>query len=397
MSDLNQELKGLLPYAAKRQKEYILKYMELGNQRAVAKHFGVNSRTVERALEGLRKRAAKSGWAPRNDMTRHAAPGFKISGQWTKVKVKEDGSEQVYKKSIYQTRDAEQFDEMLQAVVESWCEEARGLVEPVAPPEASLDDLMTVYPMGDPHFGMYAWAAEVGDNFDLDIAERDLCAAVDHLVSQSPASKRGVLINLGDFFHTDNMRGETSISGHALDTDGRLQKMIDVGVRALRRCIHRMLEKHEVVEIINAPGNHDNVLALALNVMFRNIYENEPRVTVHDAPTMRHYIEHGRVLLGVVHGHQTKDSALPGIMATEKPEEWGRTRHRYFFRGHHHHDDKQEYNGCTVEQFRTLAAGDAYAVGSGYLSGRDMKALVMHKAFGEVARFTCGIDLLRAA
>ncbi|MFO7866163.1 MAG: oxidoreductase, partial [Candidatus Aminicenantes bacterium] len=29
------------------------------------------------------------------------------------------------------------------------------------------DDLMAVIPMGDPHFGMYAWVDECGDSFDL--------------------------------------------------------------------------------------------------------------------------------------------------------------------------------------------------------------------------------------
>jgi hypothetical protein len=82
-------------------------------------------------------------------------------------------------------------------------------------------------------------------------------------------------------------------------------------------------------------------------------------------------------------------------MATEKPEEWGATKHRVFFRGHHHHDNRVEYNGCIVEQMRTLAPGDAYAVGGGYLSGRDMKCIVMHSEFGEQMRLTCGIDVLR--
>ena len=50
-----------------------------------------------------------------------------------------------------------------------------------------------------------------------------------------------------------------------------------------------------------------------------------------------------------------------------------------------------------VEQVRTLAANDAYAAGGGYLSGRDMKLIVMHSEHGEVARTTCGIDMLREA
>jgi hypothetical protein len=49
-----------------------------------------------------------------------------------------------------------------------------------------------------------------------------------------------------------------------------------------------------------------------------------------------------------------------------------------------------------VEQMRTLAPGDAYAVGGGYLSGRDMKCIVMHSEFGEQMRLTCGIDVLRS-
>ena len=388
---------SIFDLATDREREYLEAVEQYGSQRRAAKALGINKRTLERGVANLKRKAASRGYAPEHDMTRPAAPGFKISGQWTKVNVGKDGSEQVYQKSIYQTRDAEQFDEMLRDLVSAWCEEARGAIKPIAPPKHTQDALLTVYPMGDPHFGMYAWAAECGDNFDLEIAERDLVGAVDHLVGQSPESERGVLVNLGDFFHYDNMDGVTARSGHALDTDGRLQKMIDVGVRALRRCIHRMLEKHQTVEVINAPGNHDHVLALAMNVLFRNVYENEPRVIVHNEPSMRHYVEHGKCLIGVVHGHQTKDRDLPGIMATEKAESWGRTRHRYFYRGHHHHDSQDDFNGCKVEQFRTLAAGDAYAVGAGYLSGRDMKAIVMHKDFGEVARFTCGIALLRAA
>lgn len=349
----------------------------------------------ERAFYNLLRRAkaarARQGVSPEHGLVHEIPDGYKLKGTSTMYHAEKGQVLQWVKTS----EDRERQIELLREMVEAWTEEAKGLIKPVKRPRHSERTLMTIYPMGDPHFGMYSWAAETGADFDLNIAERDLCAAVDYLVDQSPASERGLLVNLGDFFHCDNMDGTTARSGHALDTDGRLQKMIDIGVRALRRCIHRMLEKHQTVEIINAPGNHDHVLALALSVLFRNVYENEPRVLVHDAPTMRHYVRHGRCLVGVVHGHQTKDADLPGIMATERAEDWGRTKHRYFFRGHHHHDNRKEYNGCVVEQFRTLAAGDAYAVGSGYLSGRDMKAIVLHQEYGERARFTCGIDVLR--
>jgi hypothetical protein len=283
----------------------------------------------------------------------------------------------------------------MRQAVEAICEDVKPTKAIPAPPEVN-EQLLSVYPWGDPHVGMYAWADEVGENFDLEIAEQDMCNAVDYLVERSPPSKRGVLVNLGDFFHYTNMSGSTERSGHVLDRDSRTAKMIDVGVRILRRCIERMRQKHEIVEVINAPGNHDETFAHFLNIMFRTLYENEPRVVIHDAPTTRHYLRHGKCLIGVVHGHQTKDRDLPGIMAAERPEDWGQTKHRVFFRGHHHHDNRVEYTGpCFVEMVRTLAPGDSFAVGGGWLSGRDMKCIVMHEEFGEQMRLTCGIDVLR--
>lgn len=258
------------------------------------------------------------------------------------------------------------------------------------------EDLMTVIPFGDPHFGLYCWKEEVGADFDLDIAKRDLCGAVDYLVSQAPPSKRCIIVNLGDFYHVDNLDSVTPQHGHRLDVDTRLGKVIRVGLAAMRQAITSALTRHPIVEVVNAPGNHDPVLSLALTVMLANIYENEPRVIIHEAPTRRHYLRHGKVLIGITHGDKTKDSDLPGIMATERAEDWGLTKHRYYYRGHHHHDERKEFNGCIVEQMRTLAPGDAYAVGGGWLSGRDMKLIVHHAEFGEVSRTTCSIDLLRS-
>ena len=372
------------------QRQRVQAVLDHGNQSAAADALGVDFRRLAESVAAVKKRAARAGWSPEHDLTVPVADGFKLARHAQYY----DKEGKPTNKWVIQTPDAARQEELMRAAVEAMCSEIKPL-PPTPAPKRCLDDLMSVYPFGDPHFGMYSWAAETGADFDLSIAEADLCAAVDYLVDRSPPSAHAALINLGDFFHAENMDGITTKSGNVLDMDTRFPMMIDVGVRALRRCIARMLEKHQTVEMINAPGNHDETMAFFLSVMFRNLFENEPRITVRDTPTQRHYIEHGKCLIGVVHGHRTKDGDLPGIMATEMPQAWGRTRHRYYYRGHHHHDERREYNGCIVEQFRTLAAGDAYAVGTGYLSGRDMKCIVMHKEYGEQSRFTCGIDVLR--
>lgn len=363
-----------------------------GTMSAAAKAYGCELRAFKRLYKRAKAALARQGYAPEHDMVKTCPDGFHVKGTSTLYTQGENGT-QISAQWVKTSIDCERQAEIIQEMVESWCDAAKGKIKPTKAPKTTSDDLMTVYPLGDPHFGMYAWGDEVGKDFDLEIAETQLAAAIDYLVDKAPNSKRGVLINLGDMFHSDNMDGKTARSGHSLDMDGRLQKVIDVGVRALRRCIHRMLEKHEIVEIINAPGNHDHVLALALNVMFRNIYENEPRVKVYDAPTMRHYVRHGKVLIGVVHGHQTRDNSLGGIMATEKAQDWGQTAYRYWYRGHHHQDKVTELAGVKVEQFRTLAPQDAYASGGGYMSGQDMKAIIHHAEHGEIARHTFAISM----
>jgi hypothetical protein len=65
--------------------------------------------------------------------------------------------------------------------------------------------------------------------------------------------------------------------------------------------------------------------------------------------------------------------------------------------GHIHHDSKKEYNGVIVESFRTLAARDAWHASMGYKAGRDMKAILMHREFGEIERHVVTVEMLEAA
>jgi hypothetical protein len=379
----------LRSFATPRQLEYIDAIEKHGSQQKAAKALGIGRRTLDQGMVLLRKNAALRGYSPAHDMVRTVPDGFKVKGVSTYYNAAGKPSGQWVKS----TADEQRQREMMQAALEAMSEDMPKLPAAAAP-GTTLDSLLAVYPLGDPHIGMLSWGEETGADFDLRIAERDLCAAMAYLVQQAPAAKRAVIINLGDYFHADNMVGMTSRSGNVMDMDSRLPKMFRVGVKIMRQLIDSALKKHETVEVVNAIGNHDDVLAMVMSVMLANIYENEPRIIIHDQPTSRHYIQHGKVLIGVTHGHQTKDAELPGIMATERPRLWGDTQYRYFYRGHHHHDSLKEYNGCIVEQFRTLAAGDAYAVSGGFLSGRDMKCIVHHADYGEVARNTCALEML---
>lgn len=279
---------------------------------------------------------------------------------------------------------------------------SQGLLDEINPiglikePEDYNPNMCSLIPIGDAHIGMYSWADETGEEYNLEIARKRLCAAFDYLINKSPSLEKCIIANVGDFMHYSMMQTKTERSGHILSVSGRPQGMVRVAVSALRYCIETAARKHKTVEVINACGNHDSLLAHTLNVMMDELYKDNPRIKVHAEPTSRHYTSFGKNLFGVVHGHETKDKDLPIIMAQEKPDLWGISKFRYWFRGHHHHDNRVEYSGAIVEQIRAFGAPDDYAIRHGYLSGNDLKQIYYHSEYGEQGRDVCGIDLLKS-
>ncbi len=283
---------------------------------------------------------------------------------------------------------------------EQWAEIVRDVfsgterVKPIPAPRQGNKDLLTVYPIGDAHVAMYSWAEETGADYDIKIAERLLISAATHLVDISPASDEALIVDVGDFFHVDNLKNETSRSGHTLDVDTRYAAMIRAGVRMLRTVIERALEKHRRVRVICTPGNHSDIGSLWLSLALGLLYEQNPRVSVDQSPGKFQYHQHGKVLIGVTHGDTGKPEKLAGVMAADQPEMWGKTAFRYWLTGHVHNRKVLELPGVMWETFRTLAPRDAWANAAGYRAGRDMTSIVFHQDFGEVARHRFDVAML---
>lgn len=258
------------------------------------------------------------------------------------------------------------------------------------------EELMTIYAIGDAHIGMHAWAEETGDNFDLKIAEDDLLKAMKQLVKASPESKEAMIIDVGDFFHSDSMDNSTRKSGNALDVDGRWAKVLKVGLNIMVELIKEALTKHEIVHVRNIIGNHNEHSAVFISAFLQAWFRNNDRVLVDESPSIFNYHQFGKCLIGMTHGHTTKAPNLPEIMAYDCEDIWSDTKFRYWYTGHIHHDALKEYRTCKVESFRTLASKDAWHAGAGYRSGRDMKAIVLHKDYGEVQRNTVNVVMLKS-
>jgi hypothetical protein len=375
----------LKQYAATpRQLEVLEAVISEGSQRKAAEKLGVNRGTVSNVLDAIKRRAAKAGYSPDHDMTRTVPDGFLVKGVSTMYDADGKIAAQWVKSSIDRERQVQIMTEAMEAMAESLPK-----VAPRPEPAGDFDsNLMACYPIGDAHIGMYSWAEETGEDWDLKIAEKLHCTAMAHLVESAPATEDAVIINLGDWYHADNMEGVTTRSGHNLDMDSRFAKMARVGVKIMRQCIESALKKHKRVRVINATGNHDDTTSLMLAICLANVYENEPRVTIETSPSGFHYFRHGKTLVGIHHGHSTKAERLPGVMAADRAKDWGETEYRYWWTGHVHHQSMKDYAGVSVESFRVLAAKDAYAHWGGYRAPRDMKCIVLHSEYGEVARNT---------
>ena len=337
----------------------------------------------------VRKRDARAGISPDHDMTHGTPEGFHLRGTSTLY----DGDGKVKVQWVKTQIDP---DNKIATLIEAFEEfkDRLALCKPIKlRQKRHVSDLISVYPMGDPHIGMYSWAKETGQDFDLKIAERELCGVADRLIEAAPASEEALVINVGDFFHADNATNRTAASGHALDVDGRWPKVFSLGVRIMGRVIDRALEKHKRVRVINAIGNHDDHSSIMLGLMLEQVYRNEPRVTIDTSPGAFHYYRFGGCLFGVTHGHRAKSADLESIMAHDRADDWSETQgNRYWYTGHIHHNTVQEYRNVIVESFPTLAARDAWHAAQGYRSQRDMRLHVHHRKYGMIEQHRMSIQ-----
>ena len=159
-------------------------------------------------------------------MTKAAAPGFLVKGTSTLYDADGEQKAQWVKTTATANRD-DLLRESIAAAFDDW----RGVGRIAAAPKHTTDELLSIYPMGDPHLGLYTWGEETGEDLDLKIAEDNLCEAVRRLVACSPKSQTCIFLNLGDFFHSDTQDNRTARSGHALDVDTRWSKVLGVDTR----------------------------------------------------------------------------------------------------------------------------------------------------------------------
>lgn len=377
-------------WATPKQAEYIDAVNEHGSGGKAAIALGVAKNAVNESIRYARKKAAAQGYSPEHGLTHYVPDPYIVKG----VSTYRDANGEIKGQWVKTALDKERYEEAIREWLDGLAEGVRGVSVPVDPPAYANADLFALYPMGDPHFGLYAWAEEAGEDFDLEEAERRTCAAMDRLVAAAPPCETALICQLGDFFHAENSRNQTPASGNPLDVDTRFGKVIQVGLRSMVYLIERAKSRHKKVMVWNLPGNHDPHAALMLAMCLSAYYHNDDRVEIDTSPSLYKYFQFGRVLIGSHHGHGAKHADLPLLMAADRPTEWGITTFRYWHLGHFHHDSMKEHPGVSIETHGTLAGSDAWHAMKGYRSRKSMKAIIYHRLYGELERHTCAAAMI---
>lgn len=357
-----------------------------GNMTKAAKSLGVPRSTLKDRVA----RAAQKGFCPAHDRAGIAPDGYTVKFKSTLY----DEEGKIKAQWVKTSLDREREQMAMEATVEALKEEVPR-TKRIKAPAASDTDLAALYTITDYHIGQLSWGEETGDDWDTSIAEDLLVRWFGLAIQSAPRAHTAILAQLGDLVHYDGLEAITPTSGHILDADTRYQKVVRATVRALRRVISMLLEKHQEVRILMCEGNHDIASSVWLRELFAALYEDEPRATVDVSPSPYYSVEWGKTSLFFHHGHKSKVGALSRVFAGEFRELYGRTKYSYAHCGHLHHVDVKEDQLMIVEQHPTLAARDAHTSRGGYRSQRGANVIMYHKDTGEAGRVTIRPEMVQ--
>ncbi|MDY7525472.1 hypothetical protein [Sphingomonas sp. 10B4] len=351
--------------------------------------FIVDRVNITRGKDGVERTHERQ--VPEGQLDASAIPTTHIKGRLT-VTSGPNGIERIHQR--YMPDEARQAEAM-RAAAEAMAE-ALPRLSPERVPNLTLKHLLTLYTFTDFHLGALCWHKEGGADWDVKIAEAVGMAAMQAMVAQSPPADTGVVSFQGDFMHWDGLLPVTPGHGHVLDADSRFGKVVEVAIRLIRQLVSLALQKHRNVRLLILEGNHDISSSLWLRKLFGALYENEPRVAVHDSELPYFAFAWGNTMLGFHHGHLKKNDQLPAFFADQFRSMWGGCSKVYIHTGHRHHKEDKEHSGARVIQHPTLAAKDAYAARGGWLSERAITAVTYHNVFGEVGTTTITPEMLAA-
>ena len=263
----------------------------------------------------------------------------------------------------------------------------------------------------DIHVGKLSVNHESGESYDVKKAVSIVDSGIDSLLQKAsgfPIDK--IIFVIGnDCLHIDSSSSPVTTGGTSQDMDGKWHDAFlaarDMYIRAIEKCLPLA-----DVEIIFCPSNHDFMSGFMLAQTVKAYFRKSKNITFDASIAHRKYTAYGKNLLSFSHGDGAKLADTPLLMATERPEMWSNSVHRYIYLHHIHHKQTakfmagQDFIGVTAEYLRSPSASDAWHAKKGYRSPKAVEAFIHSYDNGQVARLThyvesdqkvckCGVNL----
>lgn len=371
-----------------------------GNQTKAAKHLGI-------ARSSLQHRLSKgSGFVNQIDSEAEEIgfPKEKVAAYWVKSELG----------SYYVKCDTEKNHNDIR---DSFLDFASKHSPTYTPIRHVGGEHLLVVDAADLHINKLAVAAETGQDYNMEIAEKRLRDGVTALVAKAlPHGISKIVFVMGnDILNSDNPQGTTT-SGTRQDNDGMWHQGFLRAKRAYIAVIEELTQVADV-HLVHCPSNHDFQSGWMLADSVCSWFSKNPNVHTADGSVSishRKYVQFGSNLLMFTHGDGAKEKDLPTLMQYEARSAWSSTRYSYIYVHHLHHKSRVAYGkeagriekdhiGVTtiqagrkfdpsmntfVEVVRSASAPDRWHSTNGYTNEQAIECFLHHPDKGQVARFT---------
>src|SRR5690606_691965 len=127
---------------------------------AAAETLGKRRQYIGDQVYRVARRSAAAGVSPSHDLQKPLAPGQVLKGTSTQY----DAQGNILSQWVKTRADQQEQWEIISEAITELCSRGEGMASPVPAPRYTEEDCLTVYKIGDPHFGMLSWAAETGND-----------------------------------------------------------------------------------------------------------------------------------------------------------------------------------------------------------------------------------------
>lgn len=206
---------------------------------------------------------------------------------------------------------------------------------------------------------------------DMHFGETTMLDLQDKLVEITQTLQKGfnkvVIMNAGDFFHSDDMFSSRTIAGTVLETVDMVRAVNDAKT-FMDVVFKSALENANEVEYQYVAGNHSSF------EYFFNEYliVKYPEATIAQHNELSTAFMLDNVLIALTHGHKIKKNNLSQVISFEHRELWGRASEVHCFTGHYHQLESQSLNGVIVHQLGTPKKADTYERQNGWIASRKL-------------------------